>query len=127
MFAFVRSHVPPGTLTTAVRRAVYAMDPNLPVPSLWPLDTRFDRAYALERNTTALLGGFAVVALVLAAVGLYAVVAHAVSRRTREIGIGLAVGATRGDILTLVLRRGLWPPASVYLWAWPCRWQPTGC
>jgi putative ABC transport system permease protein len=108
MFAFARSHVPPGTLATAVRREVYAMDPNLPVPALWPLDTRLDRAYSLERNATALLGGFALVALVLATVGLYAVVAHAVSRRTREIGIRLAVGATRGDILALVFRRGLW-------------------
>jgi ABC-type antimicrobial peptide transport system permease subunit len=108
MFAFARSHVPPASLATAVRREVYAMDPDLPVPALWPLHTRLDRAYALERNTTALLGGFALVALVLATVGLYAVVAHAVSRRTREIGIRLAVGATRGDIVALVFGRGLW-------------------
>jgi predicted permease len=108
MFAFARSHLPPSTLATAVRREVYAMDPVLPVPALWPLHTRLDRAYALERNTTVLLGGFALAALVLAAVGLYAVVAHTVSRRTREIGIRVAVGATRGDILALVFRRGLW-------------------
>ncbi len=66
-----------------------------------------DRAYAIERNTTVLFGGFAIVALVLAAVGLYGVVAHGVSRRTREIGIRVAVGATRGDILALFLGRGL--------------------
>jgi putative ABC transport system permease protein len=108
MFAFARSQVPLATLATAVRREVYVMEPTLPVPALWPLRTRLDRAYALERNTTALLGGFAVVALVLATVGLYAVVAHAVSHRTREIGIRLAVGATRGNILALVFKRGLW-------------------
>ncbi len=107
MFAFARSRVPPGSLATAVRREVYAMDPQLSVPAVWPLDTRLDRAYAIERNTTVLFGGFAIVALVLAAVGLYGVVAHGVSRRTREIGIRLAVGATRRDILALFLGSGL--------------------
>jgi predicted permease len=108
MFAFVQSHVPPGTLATAVRREVYAMDPDIPVPALWPLYTRLDRAFALERNVTAVLGGLALVALGLAAVGLCAVVAHAVSRRTREIGIRVAVGATRRHILALVFGRGAW-------------------
>jgi putative ABC transport system permease protein len=107
MFAFARSRVPPGSLATAVRREVYAMDPHLPVPALWPLDTRLDRAYAVERHTTSLFGGFAIVALLLAVVGLYCVVAHSVSRRTREIGIRLAIGASRRDIFALVLARGL--------------------
>lgn len=107
MFAFARTRVPPGTLVPAVRRDLYAMDPLLSVPAVWPLDTRFDRAYALERQMTLLVGAFAAVALVLAAVGLSGVVAHAVSRRTREIGIRLAVGATWRDIVALVAGRGV--------------------
>jgi predicted permease len=107
MFAFVRSHVPPATVATAVRREVYGMDPQLAVAALWPLETRLARAYAIERNTTVLFGGFALVALLLAACGLFAVVAHGVSRRTREIGIRIAVGATRGDILALFVGSGL--------------------
>jgi predicted permease len=114
MFAFTRSHVPPGALATALRREVYAMDPQLPVPALWPLETRLDREYAIERTTTVLFGGFALIALVLAAVGLYAVVAHATGRRTREIGIRVAVGATRRDILALVLGNG-WLAAGLGL------------
>lgn len=114
MFAFARSHVPPGSLAAAVRREIYAVDPQLAVPALTPLDARLARAYVMERNITALFGSFALIALVLAAVGLYAVVAHGVSRRTREIGIRLAVGATRRDIVALFVRGGL-APAGVGL------------
>jgi hypothetical protein len=59
MFAFARSHVPPATLVAPVRRAVYAMDPQLPVPALWPLERRLDRKYARERTMTMLFGGLA--------------------------------------------------------------------
>jgi ABC-type antimicrobial peptide transport system permease subunit len=104
LFAFTRSDVPPSTLATAVRRIVYAMDPQLPVPAIAPLDVRLGREYAMERTVTVLFGGFAVIALVLAAVGLYAVVAHGVGRRTREIGIRVALGATRRHVLALCLR-----------------------
>jgi predicted permease len=107
MFTFARTRVPPDSLAAAVRREVYVMDPQLAVPALWPLDTRLARAYATERNTTVLFGSFALVALALAAVGLYAVVAHGVNRRTREIGIRIAVGASRRDILALFVRGGL--------------------
>jgi predicted permease len=107
MFAFGRSRLPPGSLAAALRREVYAMDPHLPVPALSPLDTRLDRSYAIERNTTVLFGGFAMIALLLATVGLSGVVAHAVSRRTREIGIRVAVGATQRDILAHFLKSGL--------------------
>lgn len=107
MFAFVRSVVPPATLVQTVRREVYALNPALPVPALSPLETRLARATLLERNTTALLAAFAVMALLLGATGVYAVVSHAVGRRRREIGVRMAVGATAGHVVRLVAGGGL--------------------
>jgi hypothetical protein len=77
MFLFTRSRNPDANIAGALRAVVFARDPNLPVPALWSLRERLGRAYAVERQTTAVLGGFAAVALALASVGLYTVVAHA--------------------------------------------------
>jgi putative ABC transport system permease protein len=103
MFTFARTRVPPGTLVDAFRRAVYGIDPSLPVPALWPLAERFDRVYAFERLVSMVLIAFAAVALLLASVGLYAVVSRVVARRTHEIGVRAALGARAGDIRHLVL------------------------
>jgi putative ABC transport system permease protein len=112
MFAFARTTVPPASVAGAIRRQIYAMDPYLPVPALMPLTDRFDRAYAFERNTTMLLLTFAVIALLLASVGLYATISHSVSRRVQEIGIRVAMGATSRDILELVFKPAVLPVGS---------------
>jgi predicted permease len=109
MFVFARTHVEPATLATEFAAQVYALDPNLPVPALMPLVDRFARAYRFERNLTSVFVIFATLALSLAVVGLYAVVAHSVRSRTREIGIRRALGATRWQIRSLVLREAAVP------------------
>ncbi len=109
MFAFARTRVPPETLVDAFRRAVYALDPSLPVPALWSLNERFDRSYGFERRVTGVFVAFAAVALLLASVGLYAGVSRAVSTRTHEIGLRAALGATTRDIRGLVLRTAAAP------------------
>ncbi len=109
MFAFVRTNVAPANLAAAVRREIYAMDPMLPVPALWPLSERFDRAYGFERNVASLLLFFAGVALLLASVGVYTTISCATTRRVREIGVRLAIGATGRDILKLVFRQETLP------------------
>jgi putative ABC transport system permease protein len=109
MTVLARTGVAPASLLMPIRRQFEAMDPELPVPALMPLREWLDRAWAFERNITALFFFFAAVALLLAAVGLYAAVSHSVSRRFQEIGIRVAVGATPGNILALVLRQGALP------------------
>src|SRR6185437_12419711 len=98
MFVFARTRVAPATLVGAFRRAVYALDPSLPVPALWPLSERFDRSYAFERLVTKVLLGFAAGALLLTSVGLYASVTRVVGRRTHEIGVRAVLGDTAGDV-----------------------------
>lgn len=102
MFAFVRSRSDIGLSAAALRESVFALDHSLPLPSLAPLEERLARAHTLERQAAATLGGFSTLAVILAAVGIYAVVGQVVTRRTREIGIRLAVGATSRDIVNSV-------------------------
>jgi putative ABC transport system permease protein len=109
MFVFARTRVEPAALATEFSAQVYALDPNLPVPALMPLADRFARAYAFERNMTAVFMIFAAVALLLAAVGLYAIVAQSVRMRTLEIGIRRAMGATKWQISGLVLSQAAVP------------------
>ncbi len=107
--AFIRTSVAPGSLANAVKRQVYAMAPDLPAP-LWPLAELLDRGLVLQqRNISALFLIFAAIALLLASIGLYTVVAHSVIQRTQEIGIRMAIGGTPRDILKLVLRQGMIP------------------
>ena len=112
MFAFVRSRDDMSLSATALRESVFALDPSLPLPSLAPLKDRLTRAHALERLAAQTLGGFSTLAVVLAAVGLYTVLGQVVTRRTREIGIRLAVGATSRDIVTAIASRQMRPVAA---------------
>jgi len=102
----------PAALATEFSAQVYAMDANLAVPALMPLADRFARAYSFERNMTTVFIVFASVALLLAVVGLYAIVAHSVKTRTREIGIRRAMGATTWQMRDLVLRQAALPLAA---------------
>jgi ABC-type antimicrobial peptide transport system permease subunit len=107
VYVVSRTAIPPANLVEPFRRAVQSLDANLPAQDVLSLDDHI----ALQRLNVTLFGKlftiFAAIALVLAWVGLYAVVAHAVSRRTQEIGIRMAVGGTRRDIFGLVVNQGM--------------------
>jgi putative ABC transport system permease protein len=94
-------------LQGALRRVIQAMDRDVFVPELVPLEKLIDGSLAQPRFNMMLLGSFATVALGLAAIGIYGVIAYSVAQRTREIGIRLALGAQRGDVLRMILSQSM--------------------
>jgi len=97
----------PATLTSALPSALRGVRASLPVTRLLPLEAHLGDALALHRTAAALMGGFSMLALLLASLGIYAVVAFTVERRTQELGIRVALGATREAVVRMVVRESL--------------------
>ena len=103
----IRATGDPSALAPAVRAAIQELDPDLPVSEILTLRAAIERNHWFLRVFGALFLSFAAIALLMASVGLYAVVAQSTAQRTREIGIRLALGATAGRVVRLMLGRGL--------------------
>jgi predicted lysophospholipase L1 biosynthesis ABC-type transport system permease subunit len=107
VYVLARTTVPPQSLVAPFRRAVQSLDENLPAQDVLSLDDYIAVRRLNIAHFDKLFSIFAAIALVLAWLGLYAVVAHAVSRRTQEIGIRMAMGGTRRNIFGLVVKQGM--------------------
>jgi putative ABC transport system permease protein len=103
----VQSEGDPATLASAVRREILKLDPEQPVSSVRTMESVLSDSLMLRRVSMLLLAVFAILALTLATVGIYGLTAYSVSRRTHEIGLRVALGASQAEILRLVVVRGL--------------------
>ena len=107
MTIVARSTAPPADVLRRIQAAVYSLDPTLPFFQADSLENHLSLPLLPARIAAIMLGGFGVLAVILATTGLYGMLAYAVSKRTREIGIRVAIGATRANVLSLVLRRAM--------------------
>jgi predicted permease len=119
----VHTRANPSGLAEALRRQVYAIDPALVIYNEETMDEHIRTAYFLPRVAAMLFGVFGGIGLVLAAVGLYGVMSYAVSRRTREIAIRMAVGARPGAVERLIVRQGMTLACAAVALGWPAAWM----
>jgi putative ABC transport system permease protein len=105
-FFVFRTSMPPNSLETAVRREIHNLDPTIPTTNIRSMEQVMGGALAVRRFSLSLVAGFAVTALLLAAAALYAVIAYGIEQRTREIGVRMALGASRLGILKMIMSEG---------------------
>ena len=103
----VRTTGDPASLLKSAQRAIWGVDKDQPIFDAMPMRVLAAQAVTLRRTSTILLAGFAALALIVAAVGLYGLIAYTVVQRTHEIGVRMALGARRSDVLQQVVRRGM--------------------
>ena len=107
MYVLLKTTVDPLTLTSSARQAVRQLDPQLAITNIRSMEQLLDYSVAQQRFMTLLLTVFGTVALSLAAIGIYGIMSYAVKRRTREIGIRMALGGSPGDVVKLVVGQGM--------------------
>lgn len=107
MFFAVRTDRDPLALAAAIRHQVAQLDADQPVASIQTMSARVDASVAQRRMQMNVLGSFAAMAILIAVVGIYGVMSYTVAQRSREIGIRLALGAARRDVVTVVMRQGM--------------------
>ena len=103
----VRTAVDPESIVPAVRQAIWSLDKDQPLARIQTMDAMVGRELSTPSQSTALLSAFALLALLLASLGIYGVLSFAVTQRTNEIGVRMALGATSGEVLVAFVRQGL--------------------
>jgi len=103
----VRTALDPLALASSIRQQLHALDPNLPFAEVTTMNEVMQQQTAARRYTTGLLGLFALFGLILAGIGVYGVTSYVVARQTNEIGLRMALGAERGDVLWMILKQGI--------------------